>query len=484
VTEARAHDGRLLALILAGLACLPVLVARYPQMTDYPAHLARYHVMLNLGHSADLARFYTYHWSWTPNLGVDILIQPLAALFGVESAGRIVVALIPVLLGLAMMAVEWTLRRRIGPGTLFAFATIWSPSLLLGFLNFSLALALALFAFALWVRAGGRNWRTPLFLAIAPLVWLCHLSGWGVLGVLVFGYEWQRRPGLFGVPGAALATWPLWPPVALTVLLGGGASGALAYGPNLANWKLSNWAMGLRDQTIGLDLLTVAVLATAPFMALRFRHIDGRLGRAALILAALTLAVPRHLGGGDFADYRLVPVTLMVGCMAIDWRPSRWVLALCALPFLLRLSLTSVAWYRESRELEGMLAALDHLPRGARVASAVAEEPFAWRQPAFGHIGCYATLRRDALTNAHFAIPGLHSLQLRSETEDFTDPSQRVLVETGQHPDLADFAPARRADWLWYVGEREPTRLPPGAQIVFRTHHSLLARLANPPQGL
>ena len=37
------------ALALALLSCLPVLVARYPQMSDYPAHLARYHVMLEAG---------------------------------------------------------------------------------------------------------------------------------------------------------------------------------------------------------------------------------------------------------------------------------------------------------------------------------------------------------------------------------------------------------------------------------------------------
>ena len=35
-----------LAFVLALLSALPVLVATYPQMVDYPAHLARMHIML------------------------------------------------------------------------------------------------------------------------------------------------------------------------------------------------------------------------------------------------------------------------------------------------------------------------------------------------------------------------------------------------------------------------------------------------------
>ena len=42
------------------------------------------------------------------------LIRPLAALFGLEAAGRLIVGLLPVLMGLSIMSVDWALRRRIG----------------------------------------------------------------------------------------------------------------------------------------------------------------------------------------------------------------------------------------------------------------------------------------------------------------------------------------------------------------------------------
>ena len=157
------REGLWLALILALLACLPVLVAVRPQMTDYPSHLARYYVMLDAGRSAWLEQYYAFKWSWSGNLGVDLLIWPMARMFGLELAGKIVAAVVPVLCGLGMVAVEWTLRRRIGVGTLLTLVTIWSPALLMGLLNFSLSLAMALFAFAGWVRldnCAGGGWRS------------------------------------------------------------------------------------------------------------------------------------------------------------------------------------------------------------------------------------------------------------------------------------------------------------------------------------
>jgi hypothetical protein len=133
-----------LAIALAFVSCLPVLLAQHPQMTDYPSHLARYYIMLDQGHSAWLARYYDFKWSWSGNLGVDLLIWPMARLFGLELGAKIITAIIPPLTGMAMICVEWTLRRRIGLGTMLAFVTIWSPTFILGMLNFSLALGAVL----------------------------------------------------------------------------------------------------------------------------------------------------------------------------------------------------------------------------------------------------------------------------------------------------------------------------------------------------
>ena len=471
-------------LLLCVTAGLPGIMARYPQMTDYPAHLARWHIMIDGGQTAELARYYAFKWVWSGNLGVDILIRPFAALVGLENAGRLFVIVIPMLLAGGLFTVEWTLRRRIGIGPLLALATVWSPALLMGFLNFELALALALFAFALWVKMEGSRYREPLFVPLGALIWLCHQSGWGVLGVMVFGYEWSRRSSWKDFWRAALATWPLWLPFLPTLLASQEAKGSFDYGrrPLWVKWVF--WKEALRDRVRYIDYATTLLLLAAPLAAAWFKRLDGRLAWAGLIHLLLSLVVPRHLGGGDLADLRLIAVGLMLLALAIDWRPRQWLLMWVALgPFGVRMLITTAVWTVHSANVERMMKALDYVPRGAKVAVAVREEVSLWAQPLYGHLGCYATVRNDALVNNHFAIPGVHMLTLTPAAWKWTDPSQRIYAGDGRRVDLTKFKPAKDADFLWYFGKYRPEKLPEGAQVIYRTKHSLLARLVHPPEA-
>jgi hypothetical protein len=54
---------------------------------------------------------------------------------------------------------------------------------------------------------------------------------------------------------------------------------------------------------------------------------DGRLGWPGLFLVILSWVVPRHISGGDLADYRLITTGVMVCAMAIDWAAPWWVLS-------------------------------------------------------------------------------------------------------------------------------------------------------------
>lgn len=474
-SPATPRQGLILALLLAVLAMLPFVASHYPQQGDFASHLARYRVMMAGAGDADLLRHYAFEWRLGGNLGVDLLVAALAPLLGLERAAWAVSAAIPVLTGLGLIAAEWTLRRRIGLGTMLAMATIWSPALSLGFANFCLALALALFGLALWVRLEGRWWRTGVMLVWGLMTWLCHLAGWGVLGVLVAGYQWSRDKSL----RALLACWPLALPL-LPVLLGqGGGTHVAEYGQPLLGYKLGIWIKALRDRVFMLDFLTPLLLLLAMAMAARRGRFDMRLGWAALALTALTLLLPRHLAGGDYADYRLVAVALMVGALAIDWEAPLPLLALGATLFLIRLIATTLAWQAESSQLDTRLAVLDRLPTGARVAGAVAIDQSQWALDPFEHAPSYAAVRRAALVNSHFARDGFHLLRLKDASLEFTDPSQRLLLAPGEAPDLASFAPAREADYLWYIGTPAPRSLPAGAVLVARTPGSLLLRLAS-----
>ncbi len=469
------REGLWLGLFLALLSAMPFIVAKTPQLTDYPSHLARYYIMLDGGHNPFLARYYEFKWQLTGNLGADLLIWPLAKVFGLETGGRILGMIIPPLTGLGIIAVEWVLRRRIGVGAMLAFALIWSPAMGMGFYNFCLSLALALLSFALWIKLEGRPRRALAFIPIGLAMWLCHAAGWGVLGVLVFGYEWHRRKSI----RAVIATWPLLFPI-VAMLLSGEAKGAVSYGAKVGAFKFAIWLQAMRDQSFWLDVGSLALILLVLLTAAALRKIDGRLGWAALILLVLTFAMPRHFGGGDYADYRLIAVALMVGCMAIDWQAPRWLFWLAPVLFLVRLDLTCAAWEVHSRELTQMLKAMDYLPEGARVAGAVVVETRGWPLNPFEHVPSYTTIRRDALVNSHFAIPGVHMLRLREGGPGFVDPSHRVMHLPGRPINLRYFKPARQADYLWYIGQEGPTTLPPGTRVLFATRHSFLARLAKP----
>lgn len=160
--------------------------------------------------------------------------------------------------------------------------------------------------------------------------------------------------------------------------------------------------------------------ASSP-LPLSFGELIG-LGWAALILAALSLVMPRHFGGGDYADYRLIAVSLMIGAMAVDWPVHRLGFVLAALPFLVRMGVLTMAWQASARETERILTVVDHIPQGARVAGAVLIERRSWALYPLEHVTSYATVRKDALVNSHFAIPGVHMLGLRGAGPEFSYP--------------------------------------------------------------
>ncbi len=475
-SEPTPREGWLLGVMLALVACLPVVLATYPQMVDYPAHMARYHVMLSRDQSPFLQRYYGFEWRWMGNLGADLLIRPLTALVPLELAGRIIAGAIPLLTGLAILSVEWVLRRRIGLGAMLAFAFIWSPALLLGFLNFGLSLALALFAFALWVRLEDWKWRPWLFMPISAAIYLCHVSGWGVLGIMVFGYEWQRTKGI----EAFLRPLPLAVPM-IGLLAFGGSKELASYGPHADFYKWAIWKQAMRGSIEWLDYASLWLIAGVLLGSIAMRRFDGRLGWAAAIMLLLSLVLPRHIFGGDLVDARMISSGLLVGCLATDWRAPRWLVLLAPLLFLGRLALTTDDWVRESQHTTELLGALEHLPEGAKVASVVVTERRKWGYNTQEHVGAWSVVRLDALNNSNFALPKVHMLTIREGGDRFRDPYHRLLHRRGAPINLSDYAPARSADWLWYIGGEEPVALPAGAVIEWRGKGWLLARLANQP---
>lgn len=469
----------MIAALLAAALLLPVLVTPYLPLGDYPAHLARFYVMLNLEQNPVLQRYYTFKWMWNGNLGTDLLAIPLGNAFGIERAGRIIVFLIAGLSAAGIFAVIHALGRRMSAGPIIALSFVWSATLLYGFLNFNLALALAMLTFAAWIALEQRRWRWAIMIPASCIVWLSHVAGWGTLGLIVAAYEFQKRRSLRDV----FAVWSLaFPAVFILLFRSDGPPPDYGlkdgYPIDVILYKMSMWALAMRDQWKPLDILSIFVIGLFVRHGIGRKLVDWRLGAPAIVLAISSIVIPRHLFGGDLADYRMVPPAFMLAAMAIEWPATRRSVRLATAFVALRLLFMAIGWQRVSADLTHDLAVVDQLPRGAYVATAVVDREFYWGYNPYEHTCGYLVVRRDALTNCNFALPGVHMLGLAKLDAKFVDPHHHLKVPWGYKRDLRRYRPARVADYLWLVNPQLVARYPDGAKVIWRGRHSLLLRLA------
>lgn len=487
-----------LALILA--SAIPLIWPALPPLTDALGHLARYHVELNLDRSPYLARYFDFRWALIGNLGVDLLMVPLAPIFGLTLALKLVVMAIPVLLATGLLAVAREVHGRLPPTAAFALPMAYGFPFQFGFLNHCLAMALALNAFALWLwlgRRGQDRLRAVLFVPIGGLIWLCHVYGWGFLGLLAFSAELTRDRGEGGTRWHALwragvAMLPLTPPILLMLLWrSGDVAGFTGDWFNLQ--AKTAWILGsLRDRWQWLDMgavLLIAVLIYTGFgRGLRFVK---PLGLAALIIALAYLLLPRILLGSAYADMRLVPYLFAVALIALSAPTQRRVagwLALGALAFFtVRTAATTISFLRYDRAYAEQLRALDRVAPGSRIMALVAVDCHTrWATARMDHLGSQGIVRRDAFVNGQWAMPGaqLLSVTYKAAGRFAEDPSQllrparcRGRNEANWSDTMANF-PRGAFDYLWLINlgaEQWPND--PGLQRIWSFPRGALFRV-------
>ena len=134
------------------LAIVPLLWPTIPPLVDLPGHMGRYRVQLDGGAHPWLAQWYDFNWSLIGNLGIDLLIVPLAPIVGLELAVKLIVMAIPALTVSGLLWIAREVHGRIPATALFALPLAYSYPFQFGFVNFALSMAMALNLFALWLR--------------------------------------------------------------------------------------------------------------------------------------------------------------------------------------------------------------------------------------------------------------------------------------------------------------------------------------------
>lgn len=468
--ETRAFAG--VMILLAGV---PLLLPPIPPLTDAMGHMGRFRVQLDIGSSPWLGHYYGFRWALIGNLGVDLLVQLLGPVIGLEPAVKLVVLAIPPLCVAGLLAVAREIHGRVPATALFALPLAYGYPFQFGFINFSLAMALMLLAFALWLRlarTGRLRLRPVVFLFVGFAIWVAHSFAWGTLGILCFIAEVvrerrQRTAWIETTTRAVAAVLPLCPPGLLLLPWGGNAAPKGNFDWFDWLWKWRYLYSVLRERVEWWDKAGGALLYAVALSGLvrPARRYEATLGLAALLLVAIYVCLPRVLLSSAYADMRLVPYMLAMAILALrpvaDRRLATGVAIAATLFFVARIAVTTGAFLRYERRFQQQLVALDHVPMGARVL-ALATVPCrnVWYTTRMEHLSSMATVRRHSFVNDQWAVPGAQLLRIHyrpagryfshDPSQLLRDPRCRARNEPLLEKALAKF-PRAAFDYVWMI---------------------------------
>lgn len=433
-------------LVVCLIAIAPLLVVGIAPLTDLYGHLGRFAVQTELAQRPGLQPYFTYEWKLIGNLGGDILVEILHPLLGLEASVRATVMITQALGALGLVLVSREIHGRVTPFALAAIPMIYGFPFNYGFINYALSMALALLAYAAWlrIRKRGNERAAALWLGVAgAAIWVAHTYGWAFLGLLagstMLAEVWAARTHpVRAVLRILAACWPLLLPVLPMVIWRAESSGAAMSGwawQFKLNWALSPLRTYWRDFDIGSVAAVLMLLGWALFS--RTVRYERGTGIAALLCFAFFLILPFRVFGSAFADMRLLPYAFAVALVAIapvrETSKALLVAGVLALAFFgVRMASTTVAYSEQDRLVQAALPALDKMPLGARVVFfSVKPCRTRWALAPLDHLSGAAMARRDAFVNDQWQQPGVNPLKVSyPAAEPFVrDPSHLVVRE-------------------------------------------------------
>lgn len=406
---------------------VPLFVVRYPDIADFPNHLARLHIQVHLEGSELLRRFYVERLGLAPNLVLDVLGPPLGRLFGLEHGLKTFALIGTLLLSTGALALGVALTGRLtflGLGCLLFAQNAFAH---LGNFNFLFGIGLALWLLAAWIFLRNRGLMSMAWLmafaAAAALLYLCHLSAIGFYFLGVLGYELSISGKSTFVQklltSAGLALFQTLPAIVIHLFVyQPGTSQPMLY-PSLpilvlALHKAKSVAMipyfCFHTYPV-LTGITTGVVLTAMHRAWSLDVLSfSRVGMyiAGLLGVALLLAPPFGFGS-NMVDVRIV-LPLVLVLWASLWpttitacASSSWLLSLSIVMGVVLTSVGTLHRWSKAEDMHSELrTAMLAIQEGSKVAVVSLDD--AWEPPA-PHMAAWSVIDRSVFLSSLFVRP-------------------------------------------------------------------------------
>jgi hypothetical protein len=449
-----------------GYLCLAWSIANAP-MQDVPEHLGRAHIISDLlfDDGSVYGRYFQLQMSFRPYLAGDLLLALLDHYVGTIWAARLLIGAAIVLIPLgARFALKSLQLPRVAvlAGTALSLYVATGWSFVMGFFNYQIAMACALFAYGWFLRAQESSERS-VWLSYAMLVlvsYAMHLSG------LVFICAFVGISALLRVLQGRTSLWRaaalLAVPCALLILhiCIGEKSSPEGWRPGWGSLytKLIDLFAPARRFGNVVDLGLFAGFLGVMLFPLFTEPLRNALQSLSLWLcafgfAALYFALPANAQSIAFVDIRALPYALLFLMFAGVKAASRsavlmrWQFATATLMVAANLAYVAAIMEPEDNDLGLYRAIAAQAPADARVLPINTRPPIGGRYRPFQHAGAYATLDAHAWTPYLFAADANPAMSYFTYVGGRGDAPEEFWYENALSPAGQLGAGAGQPDW-------------------------------------
>jgi hypothetical protein len=444
-----------MAAVVLAMVVAPLAMNAYLPLEDLPNHIARRYLAVTSGGALDA--YYTYHSGLATNSAVDMAWLAL----GRFATDAIAFSRWAVGFGMVGFVFSVAVLHRVLHGhwsawPLASALLVYNASLLWGFENFFVTVPLAFLAIALWIVGRDRSvaLRLGTTLAVAALLYLCHVLVFLAYAIIVFSYEaaaiWRedrfdlraaRWTGLIVIGAICLAH--------LVLMASGPEAG---YGASTSFGRTDDRVEALLSpfgRRMGGDML-LTLVRQSPFIyaVAALVVIAGRKGGLSLAIAPgfrlplivfgiATLLMPEELSGVHLAQIRFPAILLGLLLAGTDLRvPSRNVQTVLAVALIATVASRAYIFDRAAQDYSAQVNDLrvlsESVPSGARVlpvrGASEARTTMHW------HTAAYLVPFANAFLPTLF-VRGSHSLGIAAEWMHLSAPQPVIAPAAILAPD-------------------------------------------------